>query len=207
MGSNYPEHLLAREAAPSYQGEGPFALWHFSEDPSLGVFRPRSSSGVPDAPPVVWAVDTRHAPLSWFPGDCPRVCVWSVSTTTDEDREGFFGQSDASRIHVMENSWLWRMRGCRLYAYRLPGETFRPHDAAGGYWISDQPVEALQRLIVDDLIGRHAVAGIELRITPSVWPFWERVTRSTVEFSGCRLRGGTGSMPQTPGTSAGRRGW
>jgi len=34
----------------------------------------------------------------------------------------------------------------------------------------------------------HAAAGIELRITPSIWPFWRRVAGSTVEFSGCRLR-------------------
>jgi len=36
MNTDYPEHLLAREPAPPYDGEGPFALWHFSEDPSLG---------------------------------------------------------------------------------------------------------------------------------------------------------------------------
>ena len=40
-GNSYPEHLLAREPAPPYAGEGPFALWHFSEDPSLGFFEPR----------------------------------------------------------------------------------------------------------------------------------------------------------------------
>jgi len=31
MDAEYPEHLLAREPAPPYAGEGPFALWHFSE--------------------------------------------------------------------------------------------------------------------------------------------------------------------------------
>jgi methylenetetrahydrofolate reductase (NADPH) len=36
--------------------------------------------------------------------------------------------------------------------------------------------------------GRAAAAGIELRITPSIWPFWRRVAHSTVEFSGSRLR-------------------
>src|SRR5687767_12761278 len=41
MEEDYPARLLAREAAPAYDGEGPFALWHFSEDTSLGVFRPR----------------------------------------------------------------------------------------------------------------------------------------------------------------------
>ena len=207
MGTDYPEHLLAREPAPPYAEEGPFALWHFSEDPALEVFRPRVPATNPDAPPLVWAVDTRHAPLFWFPRDCPRGCIWPGPATTDEDRERFFGQSGASRVHVTESRWLWRMRGCRLYAYRLPAETFRPHEVTGGYWISDQPVEALQRVIVDDLIGRHAVAGIELRITPSVWPFWERVARSTVEFSGCRLANSTGPIPVTPGTSGGDQGW
>lgn len=188
MGTDYPEHLLAREAAPPYQGEGPFALWYFSEDPTLETFRPRAPVAKPGAPPLVWAVDTRHAPLFWFPGDCPRVCIWPVSTTTAEDRERFFGQSAAHRIHVMEASWLWRMRGWRLYAYRLPAETFRPDDEVGGFWVSDRRVDAAERLVIDDLIGRHAVAGIELRITPSIWPFWERVAASTVEFSGSRLR-------------------
>jgi hypothetical protein len=41
---------------------------------------------------------------------------------------------------------------------------------------------------VIDLAGRHATAGIELRITPSIWPFWRRVAESTVSFSGMRLR-------------------
>jgi len=30
-------------------------------------------------------------------------------------------------------------------------------------------------------------ARIELRITPSIWPFWRRVAGSTVKFSGSRL--------------------
>ena len=43
-------------------------------------------------------------------------------------------------------------------------------------------------MTVGDLLDRHAAAGIELRIVPSIWPFWRRVTASTVEFSGSRLR-------------------
>jgi 8-oxo-dGTP pyrophosphatase MutT (NUDIX family) len=120
MDADYPEHLLAREAAPPYDGEGPFALWHFSEDPGLGRFRPHTPAANPGAPPLVWAVDTRHAPMFWFPRDCPRGCAWPVSATTPEDRERFFGQSGAGRLHVMESAWLGRMQSCRLYAYRLP---------------------------------------------------------------------------------------
>jgi len=54
--------------------------------------------------------------------------------------------------------------------------------------VSGQAVDALERLDAGDLLGRHAAAAIELRITPSLWPFWRRVTASTVAFSGSRLR-------------------
>ena len=117
----YPGDVVARQPAPPDAGEGPFALWHFSEDPSLSRFRPRPPEHEPAARPVVWAVDTRHAPSFWFPRDCPRVDV-------------------------------------------------------------------IERLTFDDLLGLHARARIELRLAPSIWPFWRRVTNSTVEFSGSRLR-------------------
>jgi hypothetical protein len=187
MGTDYPEHLLARESAPPYAGEGPFALWHFSEDPSLSRFGPRTPATNPDAPPLVWAVDTRHAPMFWFPRDCPRGCIWPVAATTSADRERFFGQSAARRVHVMEAAWLRRVQECRLYAYRLPAGSFRPHDV-GGYWVSDERVDAIEQVAIGDLVSKHADAGIELRITPSIWPFWRQVTNSTVEFSGFRLR-------------------
>jgi uncharacterized protein DUF6886 len=141
MTADYPQNLLNREPAPPYQGEGAFALWHFSEDPAWDRFLPHTPATNPQAPPLVWAVDTRHAPIFWFPRDCPRGCIWPVSTTTAEDRERFFGQGDASRVHVIEADWLHRVQTCRLYAYRLPTGPFRPHDV-GGYWVADEPVDA-----------------------------------------------------------------
>lgn len=189
-GRPYPEHLLAREPAPPYRGEGGFALWHVSEDPALSRFSPHVPATNPAAPPLVWAVDTRHLPMFWFPRDCPRGCIWACSTTTDDDRERFFGQGEAARIHVIEAAWLERMRECRLYAYRLPAEGFSPHEV-GGYWVATTPVEAIDQTVVDDLLGRHASAGIELRLTPSIWPFWRRVVDSTVAFSGLRLHNAT----------------
>jgi hypothetical protein len=186
---NSPDQIgpAPREPAPPFAGEGPFALWHFSEDPSLSRFRPTAARADPAGPALVWAVDTRHAPMFWFPRDCPRGCIWPGPATTPADRDRFFGQSAASRVHVLESGWLDRMQACRLYAYRLPAGPFRPHQV-GGYWVGDTPVDAVERVVIDDLVARHARAGIELRITPSIWPFWRQVTASTVEFSGSRLR-------------------
>jgi hypothetical protein len=176
-----------RPPAPPYVGEGPFALWHFSEDGSLEHFVPRPPPESPESQPVVWAVDTRHAPLYWFPRDCPRGCVWVDESTTAEDRATFFGLSAATRLHVVESTWVERLASCRLYAYELPDTGFTPH-GVGGYWTSTTAVTARRRVEVGDLLARHATSGFELRLTPSIWPFWHRVVASSLGFSGCRLR-------------------
>lgn len=182
----YPEHLLRREAAPPFRGERPFALWHFSEDPELSRFEPHVAPTSDNQVPLVWAIDTRHAPMFWFPRECPRGCIWATSTTSQADRDRFFGPGSALRIHVIESEWYERVAACRIFAYRLPTEPFEPHEV-GGYWVSTEPVEAQERVELDRLVARHADAGIELRITPSLWPFWDEVADSSVGFSGIRL--------------------
>jgi hypothetical protein len=175
-----------RPPAPPYVGEGPHALWHVSEDPIIEVFRPHVPATNPTAPAAVWAIDTRHLPTFWFPRDCPRGCVWLSGRESVEDRVRFFGDTDASRIHVIESAWLHTMATTTLSLYRLPAESFVPHDV-GGYWVSDQTIEPIERIEIDDLAVRHADAGIELRVTPSIWPWWSEVARSTLDFSGSRL--------------------
>ena len=48
---------------------------------------------------------------------------------------------------------------------------------------------------VGDLLAALATSGIELRITPSLIPLWQRVVRSTLSFSGTRLRNARGWDP------------
>lgn len=167
-------------SAPPYRGEDAHALWHVSEDPTIARFEPRDRR--------VWAIDTRHLPLYWFPRDCPRATFWAVDETTDDDVDRFLGGDRTRRVHVLEPDWLDRMREARLYAYRLPEATFEPEDR---YWISSSAVEPLERSELSDLLGLHAAAGIELRIAPKLLELWERVTASTLDFSGIRLRNAT----------------
>lgn len=185
---DYPLAGVARAPAPPYRDEGPHALWHFSEDPDIAVFRPHvaATSDAKDA--LVWAVDTRHSPLFWFPRDCPRGCAWLSPETAEADRERFFARAGVTRIHVIEGTWLQRLRNVTLYRYLLPPETFTHHGEVGGYWTSRKTVEPLAIERMPDLLQLHADSGIELRITPSIWPWWAEVIRSTLEFSGSRLR-------------------
>jgi len=88
----------------------------------------------------------------------------------------------------LKGTWLDRMRTARVVAYRLPAETFAPDPKVGGYWLSASPVEPREIVELGCLVARHAEAGIELRIVENLWPLWDRIIASTLEFSGMRLR-------------------
>jgi len=75
-----------------------------------------------------------------------------------------------------------------VFAYQLPKPSFEPHPEVGGYWISRETVEPLDARPLGDLVELHEDAGIELRVLPNLWPLWNDVVASTLEFSGMRLR-------------------
>ncbi|HEX9265859.1 MAG TPA: hypothetical protein VF965_00095 [Candidatus Limnocylindria bacterium] len=177
-----------RASAPSYFGEGPHALWHVSEDPTITRFAPHRARTALTDEPLVWAVDTRHVPLYWFPRDCPRCTFWAGPRTTSTDLGRFLDGRRELRVHVIEEGWLERVRDARLYLYRLPVESFTQDRETLGYWMSRAAVDPLELVAIDDLIGRHAKAGILLRRVPNLWPLWDAVVESTLEFSGIRLR-------------------
>jgi hypothetical protein len=154
-------------------------LWHFSEDPSLGRFLPRDGK--------VWAIDACHSWLYWFPRDCPRACFWAVESTTDDAVERWLDGDRDRRVAVIESAWLERLRTVRLYAYRMPPEPFEIVED-DRFYIASTAVDAIERAELGDLLARHAEAGTELRIAPSLYPLWENVIETTLEFSGIRLR-------------------
>jgi hypothetical protein len=176
-----------RAPAPPYVGEGPHALWHVSEDPTITRFAPHRAKTAVSDEPLVWAIDTRHVPLYWFPRECPRCTFWAGPRTSEEDLIRFLGGRHQARIHVIEKSWLERVTRARLYLYRLPTDAFIEDPEIAGYWVSRAVVDPLERVDIDDLVGKHAAAQITLRTTPNVWPLWDEIVTSTLEFSGMRL--------------------
>jgi hypothetical protein len=153
-------------------------------DAAIARFEPHVSATAASNEPRVWAVDSRHLPLYWFPRECPRGTFWATSHTTRQDAELM---GDASRVHLVETSWLERMHSARVVAYRLPEATFTPDGQVGGYWLSRAAVEPLDGMQLGDLVARHEGSGIELRAVPNLWPIWNRVVASTLEFSGIRI--------------------
>ena len=157
-----------------------------SENPEITRFEPHVSTTAAEREPLVWAIDTRHLPLYWFPRDCPRGTFWADAETTPDDAKRLLGES--SRVHVVEEAWLGRMRTATVFAYRLPEERFEPHPEVGGYWISRETVAPLEPRPLGDLVALHEDARIELRVVANLWPLWNDVIASTLEYSGMRLR-------------------
>lgn len=176
------------EPAPPYRGEDAHALWHVSEDAAIARFEPHHRPGQSLDEPLVWAVDTRHLPLYWFPRECPRATFWANSGTTGQDVETFLGGDRTRRVHVVEHAWLDPMRTTRVLAYRLPEPTFERWDR---FWISRSAVEPLELVELGDLVDLHAKADIELAVDSDLAALWQRVIASTLDFSGIRLRNAT----------------
>lgn len=176
-------------------GTPPGALFHFSEEASIARFEPRAPLERPHVEPMVWAIDEWHAPMYFVPRDCPRACFWAGAATTPADRERWLGGVEARMVIAIEAAWLDRLRTTALYRYRLPTDTFVLQDRDGGHWVSREPVVPLAVEPVGDLLAALGASGVELRITPSLIPLWQRVVRSTLSFSGTRLRNARGWDP------------
>ncbi|MEV0228571.1 DUF6886 family protein [Nonomuraea sp. NPDC050786] len=167
----------------------PGQVLHFSEDPTIKRFVPHVAPTSIRKESYVWAVGHDRCPDYWFPRACPRAMAWVGPRTTEEDTARIIGAGCGDRVHAVEYRWLQALREVRLYAYRLPAEHFKPIGEPPHAVVSTVPVTPLgppER--VGDLFDLHEEAGIQLRVLPSLWPFWDEVTASTLEFSGIRLR-------------------
>jgi hypothetical protein len=103
------------------------------------------------------------------------------------DADRWLDGDRSRRVAVIEDGWREQLRSVELYAYRLPRE---PFDTVQDdrFFIASTPVDAIERVAVGDLIARHADAGIDLRFAPALYPLWDEVVETTLEYSGIRLR-------------------
>ena len=172
---------------PRHQAD-PAYLLHFSEDPDIDLFVPHVPATNPEQPPMVWTIDDPHAPLFWFPRECPRITFW----TEDGSPPDALGPTTAARVHAIEAAWFDRVRECRLFAYRFAVDGFEPWPDADGYWVSRTPHAPEEVTPVGDLLTRHHERGIELRVLDDLRPLRDAVVASGYRFSMCRMANASG---------------
>jgi hypothetical protein len=165
----------------------PDVLLHFSEDPTIARFDPHVPATNPEHVPAVWAIDEPHAPVYWFPRDCPRGSVWASSESERLVLADLF-HTTAHRVHARKLGWLERIRHAELFVYELDPAPFTEWPVAEGQWIASEPVVPIGVRPVGDLLDLHVRAGIELRFVPDLSRFWDVVVASGLSFSGVRLR-------------------
>jgi hypothetical protein len=172
---------------------------HFSEDPGITRFVPHVAATAQQPEAYVWAVDAAGAPSYWFPRQCPRAMAWAVPSTSAHDRGRLLTQG-APRVHAIEYGWVQALLTVRLFAYRFAAAGFEPFGGPAPHaFVSTEPREPLgPPEPVGDLLRLHDEAGIELRVLGTLWPFWDAVTTSTLDFSGIRLHNARPRPPASP---------
>ena len=164
-------------------------LYHFSDRPDIALFEPHiAPTSLTQDQALVWAIDSWHQAMYFTPRDCPRACFWPGDLTTPEDRTRFFGNVSAGMVIAIESRWLDRLRKATLYRYEMPDATFEPRRDRSGHWVSRSPVVPIAVETMTDLLGALILAGVELRVTPSLIALWNSIIRSSMQFSGTRLR-------------------
>ncbi len=164
----------------------PDVLFHFSEDPTIERFVPHVPATNPGQAPAVWTIDEEHAPLYWFPRDCPRVTAWPRAAAARSAFEAAF-TTTARRVHAIEAGWLARVRRVELFRYTFAAGDFAPWADATGQWVADHAVVPVAVEPVGDLLAAHAAAAIELRVVPSLWPLHDLAVSDRWDFSIVRM--------------------
>jgi hypothetical protein len=173
-------------------------LSHFSENPSIDQFVPRSvvvpSQRQPGMEwlndPLVWAVHETHEAAYLFPRECPRILLWLTPETTEEDRDRWWGSRSCSMIAHVEWRWLRELETTTIYRYELPTPSFEPIEDAW-MWVSRETVFPLRVEPITDLTQALADRAVELRVMESLVVL-EDVWQTTLHVSGIRLRNAIG---------------
>lgn len=167
-------------------------LFHFSDDPDIGIFFPRPVRVPSPRPagqdwlngPLVWAIEEDFEFLYLFPRECPRILIWAVPETTEADRWAWLG--DHRAVAYVERAWLPAIKSATLHRYEMPGETFEALGDAG-MWTSRLPVVPRTTTLVDDLPRRLEERHVDLRAVENLSPL-KPLWSTTLHTSGIRLR-------------------
>jgi hypothetical protein len=159
-------------------------LFHISEESDIARFEPRPSEYAADL--VVWAIEGRRLYNYLVPRECPRVTYYAGADATAADVERFLGSSPA--VVAIESGWLERVRSTRLYCYHMPQEASECLDAGAGYFVSRTPVVPSRIEVFDDPLAELLGHGVQLRMTPNLWPLRDAIVASSLQFSLIRMR-------------------
>jgi hypothetical protein len=168
-------------------------LFHFSSNGEIEVFEPRPPLRHPDSEPLVYGIDLWHSPLYLFPRDCPRIGVWPIDSTCDQDRR-WFEETSRNRIVLFIDQRFegsWRSEGIYRYEFRRDGFIdCQDH----GVWVNRSTVYPVTCESLTDLPAECQLAGVEVRVVPNLaekarefFDYESKTFRTTLHVSMIRM--------------------
>jgi hypothetical protein len=161
-------------------------LFHFSEEADIEVFEPRAPLARPEVTPMVWAVDSWHAPHFYLPRDCPRVCFWSAGSHTKDEADILLAGSE--RVVAIEPSWRKLLGTTKVYRYVFEPSGFELLDVDAGYYVKREAVRPVKVGALGDLAMALVAAGVTLRFDSELFLLHDRVMAAGLRFSSMRLQ-------------------
>ncbi|AJY76200.1 DUF6886 family protein [Paenibacillus beijingensis] len=169
-------------------------LFHFSEEKTIEIFKPRVKANRTDMSPVVWVIDEEHEFTFYFPRDCPRIVYTKDDEVTEEDNRKFFGLTSSNIVVTVETHWYERIMNTTIYRYELPSETFKLFDQTAGYYISTEIVKPVERVEIKNSLERLMGMNIDVRFTPNLHPLKEAILTSSIKDFGIHRFANAASM-------------
>lgn len=164
-------------------------LFHVSEDENILVFYPRTPKRKDLNPKegLVWAIDEQRLPNFLTPRNCPRVTWYAGADTSSEDKKKYFSSTTGSHVVVIENKWFEAMKNTVLYLYEFNPAGFELQDKIAGYYISKTTQIPIGKTRIENVFAELFLRGVEVRIVDNLWDICERVQKSTLNWSMCRM--------------------
>jgi hypothetical protein len=174
-------------------------LFHVSEESDIEIFNPRLPTR-DDLDPnkgLVWALCERALPNFLVPRDCPRVTYHIGAGTTKDDIEKYISSpSRCSHVVIIESTWFDRMRNTTLYLYEFASDDFYLQDECAGYYVSEKPQKAVNKIAINDLFAELWKRNVELRVVDNLWEICDKIKKTSFMWSMCRMRFAKDSLTQ-----------
>lgn len=143
-------------------------LFHFSDRGDIAEFVPRPPERHPDAQPFVYAIDEWHSPNYLFPRNCPRIGVWPIESTSDEDRETFGSLCSGRMKFWIDVSFLDAWEQGSVFRYELDSVQGFVDCQDHGVWVSQQTVTPTSLEHIVDLPCAMQKHQADVEVVPSL---------------------------------------
>lgn len=164
-------------------------LFHVSEEKDIAEFIPRTPTrdDLDKNTKLVWAIDEKRLPNFLTPRNCPRVTYYAGENTTASDRDKFFSSRSVSHAIVIENQWFEKIKNTVLYLYEFDEKDFVLQDEVAGYYVARTTQIPKAKYELSDLFSELIKRNVEVRIVDNLWDIAERIEKSTLNWSFCRM--------------------